>query len=743
MVGKSSNHAAGGYRKRGVGMTSLKLQGQLPSTYKFHLIASKQCCSHVQFPIKSIKKYPILLAKLPEEDDPECNSWKMYAFHDTLNAVNRTLAMNLNEGNAYAQPDKSGRGSVEVSELIPSYGHCLPELPTNRLLSLLEKLKAVHLHLLAAEHWNASHLRLCHRNYVVSATNLTHYLALKCLHLQQLQEDLSSIGLLTLEFINSHVLASIGTSIQLLHHLLSNSLESKDSATYLDRNGYSPTERSENAVNFAISTMKKRVSVHNTALFGECLDKRTGQIMVTIGKEVVKDEILVKNLLKAGTNVIRINCAHDDPNVWREIIRIVKHNSHLLEKPCRILMDLAGPKLRTVLLRTHSNMVKLSPKKDSSGNVVFPAQVWLCFDGSNPPAGLSTNAIIWIQKSFFNKLKMGDYVSFVDVRGRKRVLKVLKKSILSTEYGCIAECLQTAYIKVDTELSVKKKKGEFVGRVIKVLANQHFVRLKVGDLLTIFRSSSSYLNELSSTTLGSTKITCSSDHIFESVEQGEPILFDDGKILGKVREVNANWATVVVTHARPKGSKLGSGKSINIPKSRVQLKGLTPKDLLDLDFVGSNADMVGISFIRNVDDIVIVQHELEKRNLTKLGIVLKIETKDSLQRLPSLLFQAMQTSNPLGVMIARGDLMVECGWDQLGEIQEEILSICSAAHIPVIWATQVLESLVKFGFPTRAEITDVFKAMGASCIMLNKGDNIVQAVTALNSLLSNRSSSER
>lgn len=144
-------------------MASFKQQGQLSSTYRFLLTASKQCCNQVQLPIKSMRKHPILLAKLHEEDEPECNSWKMYAFYDTLNAVNRTLAMNPDDGNAYFQPDKSDSGSVEVSELMPSYGHCLPEIPTNHLGSLLEKLKAVHLHLLAAEHWNASHLKLCHR----------------------------------------------------------------------------------------------------------------------------------------------------------------------------------------------------------------------------------------------------------------------------------------------------------------------------------------------------------------------------------------------------------------------------------------------------------------------------------------------------------------------------------------------------------------------------------------------------
>lgn len=717
---------------------TLKLQGQLSSAYRFQSFASKHCFKHANLPTKSIQKNPIIFDKIQEESDSECNSWKIYAFYNTLNAVNRSFAMNPHEGNAYSRPDKPVTGLDKAPELIPFYGYCLPELPEIHVASLLEKLKALHLHLLAAEHWNASHLKLCHRNYLVSATNLTHYLAFRCLDLQQLKGDLSAIGLPTLESINPHVLVSIGASIRLLQNLSSNTLDRNISATYLDRNGYSAAKKSENS-EFTMNSMKTRVLVNSIALFGEFLDKRTGQVMVTVGREAVKNKILIYSILKAGANIIRINCAHDDSAVWSEIIRNVKHNSQLLEKPCRILMDLAGPKLRTGLLKTDSGLVKLSPKKDYDGNMVFAAQVLMCCDGSNPPPGFSPISVIWIQKRFFSRLKMGDYVNFVDARGRKRSLKVLKRFPFAPN-GFIADCLETAYIKAGTTFSVKGKKGDSFGQVVKVFANKQYVRLKVGDLLTIFKNFSSHTHELGSTTLGSAKITCSSDQFFESVKYGEPIAFDDGKILGKIHDVRADRVTVVVTHASLKGSKLRSGKSINVPESKMQqqLKGLTPKDFVDLDFIAANADMIGISFVRDISDVVIVQHELKKRNLPELGIILKIETKEGLQNLPSLLFQAMQTSNPLGVMIARGDLMIECGWDQLGDIQEEILCICSAAHVPVIWATQVLESLVKVGFPTRAEITDVFKAIGASCIMLNKGDNVVRAVAALNSFLSNR-----
>ena len=86
-------------------------------------------------------------------------------------------------------------------------------------------------------------------------------------------------------------------------------------------------------------------------------------------------------------------------------------------------------------------------------------------------------------------------------------------------------------------------------------------------------------------------------------------------------------------------------------------------------------------------------------------------------------------------MIARGDLAVELGYERLAEVQEEILWLCEAAHLPVIWATQVLEQLAKSGLPSRAEISDAAMAGLAECVMLNKGPHIDEAVTVLDDIL--------
>uniref|UniRef100_A0A5B6ZTL7 pyruvate kinase n=1 Tax=Davidia involucrata TaxID=16924 RepID=A0A5B6ZTL7_DAVIN len=601
--------------------------------------------------------------------------------------------------------------------------------------NLLDKLKAVHLHVLAMEQWNASRLELCHRNYLLSAANLIHYLALKCLDVEQLKDDLSSIGLLNLETINPYVLASLSAGIQMLENLKSNSLNCKENVGDGISSWISLDKQRKGE--FTINAMRKKASSNKESLLGPLRDERTTHIMVTVGQEATESETLINDLLKSGASIIRINCAHGNPSVWSEIIKRVKRSSRMLEKPCRVLMDLAGPKLRTGNLKAGPHMIKISPKKNASGNVIFPAQVWLSPKGAGPPpAHLSPDAVLYIDgQEFLSKLVLGNDLRFYDARGKQRLLKISEKFPVFAGVGYMAECTRTAYVQSGTELYIKGKKGKFsVGHVVDVPAVEQFSRLRVGDLLIISRDSSDEQYQ-SSGPAGAHRVTCSSGYLFDSVKPGDPIAFDDGKIWGIIQGTSLSEIIVSITHAGLRGTKLGSEKSINIPDSNIRFEGLTSKDLMDLDFVATHADMVGVSFIREIRDIVVLRQELEKRKLRNLGIVLKIETKGGFEKLPLMLLEAMKSPNPLGVMIARGDLAVECGWERLADLQEEILSICSAAHIPVIWATQVLESLVKSGVPTRAEITDVANGRRASCVMLNKGKHILEAVSTLDTIL--------
>jgi pyruvate kinase len=191
---------------------------------------------------------------------------------------------------------------------------------------------------------------------------------------------------------------------------------------------------------------------------------------------------------------------------------------------------------------------------------------------------------------------------------------------------------------------------------------------------------------------------------------------------------------VEITQARDGGEKLLSDKGINLPDTQVDLQGLTAQDIDNLEFVVQHADMVGLSFAHRATDIELLQHNLTRLNADQLGIVLKVETRTAFEHLPELLFTLLRSPN-VGVMIARGDLAVECGYERLAELQEEIMWLTEAAHLPLIWATQVLEGLAKTGKPSRAEITDAAMGERAECVMLNKGPHILDAIQMLDDIL--------
>jgi pyruvate kinase len=156
--------------------------------------------------------------------------------------------------------------------------------------------------------------------------------------------------------------------------------------------------------------------------------------------------------------------------------------------------------------------------------------------------------------------------------------------------------------------------------------------------------------------------------------------------------------------------------------------------MADVQFIAKHADIVALSLVNSPDDVALLLRTLASLNQRELAVVAKIETRRAFRNLPSILL-ALLRSTQCGVMIARGDLAMECGFERLAEVQEEILWLCEAAHLPVIWATQVLENLAKKGLPSRAEITDAAMSNRAECVMLNKGPHVIEAVRALRGIL--------
>jgi pyruvate kinase len=231
------------------------------------------------------------------------------------------------------------------------------------------------------------------------------------------------------------------------------------------------------------------------------------------------------------------------------------------------------------------------------------------------------------------------------------------------------------------------------------------------------------------------RIPCTLPEIFRRVKAGERVRFDDGKLGGEVISATPDALRIRITEpASGARKKLRAGKGINFPDTDLDLPSLTEKDLEDLEFVVEHADIVGLSFVNRGEDIEHLQRNIFRNAARPIGVILKIETQRAFENLPSLLLTGLR-SNSVGVMIARGDLAAECGFERMAELQEEILWVCEAAHVPVIWATQVLETMSKKGIPSRAEITDAAMAERAECVMLNKGPHIVEAVRVLDDIV--------
>jgi pyruvate kinase len=255
-------------------------------------------------------------------------------------------------------------------------------------------------------------------------------------------------------------------------------------------------------------------------------------------------------------------------------------------------------------------------------------------------------------------------------------------------------------------------------------------RLGTGDRFRLVRDASAFSDVLM------IEAVCEPADVLSHLAVGTEVSFDDGRLSGIIEACQPDGIVVHVQRSQLKGFKMKPERGLTFPRAELHLDPLTPDDLTDLDFVARHADMVGFSFVQTADDISRMQHELASRrpDWRRLGIVAKIETAQAVTNLPDIIVRAAGRQ-PFAVMIARGDLAVAIGFERLAEMQEEILWLCEAAHVPVIWATQVLEEMVKSGLPTRGEMTDAAMAARAECVMLNKGPKVGEAITALRGLL--------
>lgn len=452
---------------------------------------------------------------------------------------------------------------------------------SNDLALLTEELMKIDGYMLKAETDFGGLLEKVHPANQRNALNLLHYLALRSHDIRDLQDELHAAGLSSMASSENHIrgqllaiLQRLGTSIKI------------------------PAEV------FGYEDAKQSLAQKSIGLFGKKDAETVPYIMVTFDSDLADDYGKVKNLLQSGMNVARINCAHDNESTWFRMIQHIKRASKITGLDCKIYMDLAGPKIRTV------------------------------------------------------------------INGKDKIKVEEGQALFLTDEKNLTDDKQT--------------------------------------------------------------VGCTVPGIAEQLNTGETVLFDDGLIEARVEKVEGDKARLQVLRISSKKPFIKHEKGINFPESTLMLPALTEYDIKCLPFINKHADMVGYSFVRNTKDMLQLQEALGKHK--KVSIIIKIETPEAVKNLPALLFTGLKDER-IGVMIARGDLAVEIGFERMSEIQEEILWISEAAHVPVIWATQVLENLNKSGVATRSEITDAAHAALADCVMINKGEHIIRTMETLRDIL--------
>jgi pyruvate kinase len=568
-----------------------------------------------------------------------------------------------------------------------------------------------------------------HEAHRRSARNLAHYLALRRHDIRKLQAQLAQIGLSSLGRTESHVLTAVRTVDRVLDVLLGN-----DSALPVS---------SEPAVE--MDEGSQLLEGNTKTLLGPPPPGRRVRIMVTMSTDAATDYELVRDLVRNGMDCMRINCAHDNPELWLAMILNLQKAREETGCQCRILMDLAGPKLRTGPVEPGPSVIRCRPRRDVFGRVVTPARIWLTPEDAPEPAPGSAAARLPVPAGFLENLRPGDTIRLRDARKAQRTLRVSHVSGRS----CWAEMRQTVYFVPGLELnkttvtkSVKAVLSKSVSknrttRIGALPALPQTLLVKEGDTIILTRSDAMgqpATYDKAGKLLTQAQIGVTLPEILEHAKAGDPVWFDDGKIGGVIRAVNPDSVSVEITQARLEGEKLGAEKGINLPETQIDIPALTAEDLEALKFVVQHADLVGYSFVRTDSDVHQLLKHLAELDGQPLGLILKIETRKAFENLPELILAAMRIRT-FGIMIARGDLAVECGYQRLAEVQEEVLWISEAAHVPVIWATQVLESLAKKGVPSRSEITDAAMGERAECVMLNKGPYAVTSVRVLADIL--------
>ena len=226
----------------------------------------------------------------------------------------------------------------------------------------------------------------------------------------------------------------------------------------------------------------------------------------------------------------------------------------------------------------------------------------------------------------------------------------------------------------------------------------------------------------------------------KDVSQGERILLDDGKLIFEVTSTNKkNEVEAVVIQ----GGAFKSNKGVNLPNTKISLPALTEKDIKDAKFIFTeDIDWIALSFVRFSQDLIDLQDLMKKHCDRRIPIISKIEKPEAIENIDKIIAYSD------GLMVARGDLGVEIPAQEVPLIQKRLVLLAKKARIPIIIATQMMETMIDSLTPTRAEVNDVANSVmdGADAVMLSGETSVgkypVEVINTMANILTTVENSE-
>lgn len=555
-----------------------------------------------------------------------------------------------------------------------------------------------------------------------SLLNLEHYRILRSQNRTKLQEKLFLMSLSSLGRSYDHVAASLDTLYdQMVSSLGGEMLSAEEMAGFR---------------HVSISEAIELASHNSMALFGgkasTRLSKQRTSVMVTLPSYAAEDNgSLIRRLAKAGVRIFRINTAHDSAEVWQAMAAVIAeiNQGRSDEKQLKIFVDLAGPKIRTGKIRRLDLPVIIGSNKREKEVMIYPETAATSPQNTNRITQEKIPASISVEKKFYDNLTKNKAIKVRDSNGKKAHIFLTE---ITKEYarGTIDK---KVYVDKDSTLRQKGK----TSAALNIEKQIDQIRLFVNDTLVITEENllgHSVVKNSEGVVVRSAMIGCSLKGMASFVAVGDRVFIDDGKIGMEVLAKRGKAIICQITHAKVNGTLLKEEKGINFPDSELKIAALTKTDRQNILSVIDFADSFSVSFCQRGEDVRELQKLLHEYHRDDAGIIAKIETKNAVTNMPEILEALLGCANS-GVMIARGDLAIEVGFIHMASLQEELLDICNAAHMPVIWATQVLESQMKTNLPSRAEISDAALSGRAECVMLNKGPFAIDTIDILRQIL--------